>query len=174
MGSATRGPSRLLSRIIGRLRRLYNRYVARDMVRRNHRGAVRPLLCRLGAAEPERALMNKISRILETISIVALLILFVCCAQAKRLIPDDNLAYPILITLKSGNGTSISSGSGFYLNTATAIYLVTAKHVLASGFFDPKTNRVDVPDLIVEVLSYPKDLSSPQRNLLRNGLQDVA
>ena len=49
-----------------------------------------------------------------------------------RAMPDDNLAYPVLITLKTGGG------SGFYLNAKTAIYLVTAKHVL----FDPNTGKL--------------------------------
>jgi hypothetical protein len=49
---------------------------------------------------------------------------------AQRAIPDDNLAYPVLITL--GNG---SSGSGFFLNTSDAVYLVTAKHVLFNPAF---------------------------------------
>ena len=39
-------------------------------------------------------------------------------------LPQDNLAYPVLITIGK------SKGSGFFYNTATAMYLVTAKHVL--------------------------------------------
>jgi Trypsin-like peptidase domain len=46
-------------------------------------------------------------------------------APAQRAIPDNNLAYPVLITLGDG-----SSGSGFYLNAGGGLYLVTAKHVL--------------------------------------------
>lgn len=42
-----------------------------------------------------------------------------------RNIPDDNLAYPVLISLNTG-----SSGSGFQLITDTQLFLVTAKHVL--------------------------------------------
>jgi len=75
-------------------------------------------------------------------------------ASAQRAIPDDNLAYPVLITLKNG-----ATGSGFYLNTDKAIYLVTAKHVL----FDPATNRL--LDRELELLSYSRDPSDSTRNL---------
>jgi hypothetical protein len=42
-----------------------------------------------------------------------------------RDIPEDNLAYPVLIVFDNG-----SSGSCFLLNTEQKIYLITAKHVL--------------------------------------------
>jgi hypothetical protein len=42
-----------------------------------------------------------------------------------RDIPDDNLAYPILIELESG-----SSGSGFFVRLEDRLYFVSAKHVL--------------------------------------------
>jgi hypothetical protein len=73
---------------------------------------------------------------------------------AQRAIPDDNLAYPVLITLKNG-----VTGSGFYLNTGKAMYLVTAKHVL----LDPKTQML--LDVALELLSYSKDPSDSTRNL---------
>ncbi len=38
--------------------------------------------------------------------------------HARRTIPDDNLAYPVLVTLSTGG-----TGSGFFLNTAPATYL---------------------------------------------------
>jgi S1-C subfamily serine protease len=66
--------------------------------------------------------------------------------------PDDNLAYPVLITLKTGGG------SGFYLNAKTAIYLVTAKHVL----FDPNTGKL--LDTTFDLWSYSKDLSDSTPN----------
>jgi hypothetical protein len=75
-------------------------------------------------------------------------------AYAQRAIPDDNLAYPVLITLRNG-----STGSGFYLNNGKAIYLVTAKHVL----FDPITQRL--LDVALEALSYSKDPSDSTRNV---------
>jgi hypothetical protein len=76
-------------------------------------------------------------------------------AEAQRAIPDDNLAYPVLITLKNGN-----AGSGFYLNNGKAIYLVTAKHVL----FDPATQKL--LDVSLDLLSYSKDPADSTRNLL--------
>jgi len=65
---------------------------------------------------------------------------------AQRAIPEDNLAYPVLIKLGNGN-----FGSGFYLSTKDSTYLVTAKHVL----FDPATNRL--LDSRVALLSYSGD-----------------
>lgn len=76
-------------------------------------------------------------------------------AEAERAIPVDNLAYPVLITLKNGN-----TGSGFYLNTGKAVYLVTAKHVL----FDPATQKL--LDTTLDLLSYSKDPSDSARNLI--------
>ena len=83
-------------------------------------------------------------------------------AEAQRAIPDDNLAYPVLITLKNG-----STGSGFYLNTSKAVYLVTAKHVL----FDPKTQKL--LGTALELLSYSKDPSDSSRNLITVDLSAV-
>ena len=77
-------------------------------------------------------------------------------AVAKRAIPDDNLAYPVLITFKN-DGTT---GSGFYLNTDKAVYLVTARHVL----FNPDTHKPRGVE--IELLSYSKDPSDPRRNLV--------
>jgi S1-C subfamily serine protease len=75
-------------------------------------------------------------------------------AAPVRAIPADNLAYPVLITLKNG-----STGSGFYISTGQGAYLVTAKHVL----FDPKTNKL--VDVALDLLSYAKDPSDSKRNL---------
>jgi len=85
-------------------------------------------------------------------------------ASAKRQIPDDNLAYPVLITLQSG-GRTIGSGSGIYINADDATYLVTARHVLAPGLPDPQTKQIQVPDLRIELLSYSKELPVPQSNV---------
>ena len=49
-------------------------------------------------------------------------------AHARRDIPDDNLAYPVLFV--SSVGTKTKTGSGFYMNTDKSIYFVTARHVL--------------------------------------------
>ena len=42
-----------------------------------------------------------------------------------KILPDRNLAYPVLINLADGG-----SGSGFFVNTGDAAYLVTANHVI--------------------------------------------
>ncbi len=76
-------------------------------------------------------------------------------AAAQRAIPDDNLAYPVLITFAHGN-----TGSGFFLNSGKAIYLVTAKHVL----FDPNTHVLI--ETHADLLSYSKDPSDPTTNRL--------
>lgn len=75
-------------------------------------------------------------------------------AEARRAIPDDNLAYPVLITFKG------STGSGFFLNVHEDIFLVTAKHV----FFDPNTQKLRESQ--AELLSYSKDLSDQESNLI--------
>lgn len=84
---------------------------------------------------------------------LALLVFFAGTATAQREIPDDNLAYPVLITLGNGN-----FGSGFFLNTKDSVYLVTAKHVL----FDPTNQRLF--DQHATLLSYSKDLSDSTPN----------
>ena len=69
--------------------------------------------------------------------------------------PDDNLAYPVLITLKNGG-----TGTGFYVNANKGMYFVTAKHVL----FDMNTGAL--LDSVFDLLSYSKDLSDPTPNSL--------
>src|ERR1700722_4487530 len=79
--------------------------------------------------------------------------------DAQPAIPEDNLAYPVLITLKNG-----STGSGFFLNTSHATYLVTANHVISDPFIvDPKTKQYK-PESEIELLSYSKDPSDTTRN----------
>ena len=73
----------------------------------------------------------------------------------NRALPDDNLAYPVLITFKNG----LSSGSGFYVATDAAMYFVTAKHVL----FNPATDKLF--DMKCDLVSYSKDLSDPAPNV---------
>jgi hypothetical protein len=60
-------------------------------------------------------------------------------AQAQRAIPDDNLGYPVLITLPG-----VGTGSGFYINATKYTYLVTAKHVL----FNPQSNQILGPHIV--------------------------
>lgn len=57
-----------------------------------------------------------------------MIVLIFCVQQsafAFRDLPDNNLSYPVLITLSNN-----STGSGFYLNSGDRYFLVTARHVL--------------------------------------------
>lgn len=74
-------------------------------------------------------------------------------ARAQRAIPDDNLAYPVLVQLQG------SEASGFYLNTPEWVYLVTAKHVL----FNNKTGQLLSSQMTL--LSYPRNPNEPGRNV---------
>jgi hypothetical protein len=84
--------------------------------------------------------------------------------SAQRSIPDDNLAYPVLITLRPKDPASAASGasaSGFFLNTGDGQYLVTARHT----FFDLKTGSLLAES--AELISYPGDPKDLGRNHLR-------
>ncbi len=62
-------------------------------------------------------------------------------AIARRDIPDDNLAHPVLIY--SDNGVT---GSGFYLTADKSIYLVTARHVLFNETISKLTSTLESQD----------------------------
>lgn len=72
-----------------------------------------------------------------------------------RFIPDDNLSYPVLITLSNGG-----TGSGFFLNTSDSSYLVTAKHVL----FDMGSSRLLSEE--ATLMSQPKDPAEAGKNIV--------
>jgi S1-C subfamily serine protease len=88
-------------------------------------------------------------------------------ADEQRAIPEDNLAYPVLILVKNG-----STGSGFFVNTGKDVYLVTAKHVL----FDEQTKKLPECGLDektqkplicgFELVSYSKDPAEQARNVI--------
>jgi hypothetical protein len=63
----------------------------------------------------------------------------------SRLIPADNLSYPVLIRIGA------TSGSGFYLATEKDVFLVTAGHVL----FEPDRRTLIATQ--AEALSYASD-----------------
>jgi hypothetical protein len=80
-------------------------------------------------------------------------------------IPDDNLAYPVLITVPNFS----FNGSGFYLNTDNGTFLVTAKHVL----FEPKTEKEPNRKLrstVIDALSYLKEPSDLRPNIFEFNL----
>jgi hypothetical protein len=110
--------------------------------------------------------MSRCNQIGRLFLAMALTLVSVNLAEARRMIPDDNLAYPVLIILKTKSGATIGFGSGVYFGTAGAEYLVTAKHVIAQGLPDEKTHQAEVPDLVLQLVSYSKDLPTPERILL--------
>jgi S1-C subfamily serine protease len=71
-----------------------------------------------------------------------------------RSIPDNNLAYPVLIQI--GN----SVGTGFFSNVNSAVYLVTARHVL----FDPNSSQL-ISDKAI-LTSYSQDVNDNTPNIL--------
>jgi S1-C subfamily serine protease len=81
--------------------------------------------------------------------------------KAHRAIPDDNLAYPVLVMFKA------SEGSGFFLNADKGVYLVTAKHVL----LDPQTKQLR--DKTLQILSYSKEPSNPDSNIATLDLETL-
>lgn len=92
-----------------------------------------------------------------------------------RNIPDDNLAYPILINLNTG-----SSGSGFLLNTETNVYLVTAKHVLFDNGNLRATNATlicqtkDVDDDTTTIIEADLNIIQQSAQLFQHANKDVA
>jgi hypothetical protein len=111
---------------------------------------------------------------MKTLSRGLLLLFTVFCsvtpAKAQRAIPEDNLAYPVLITItkllpsasagKAPTPVPVENGSGFFLNNGKFVYLVTAKHVL----FDPKEHTLlgDGATLI----AYPRNVNDTGRFLI--------
>lgn len=80
-----------------------------------------------------------------------------------RYLPDDNLSYPILITLDDE-----SKGSGFYLNYREKnIYVVTARHVL---YINEKKEEKDsdsfkLKTAKITVVSYDRDIKNLKQNI---------
>ncbi|MFC1592663.1 serine protease [Candidatus Omnitrophota bacterium] len=71
-------------------------------------------------------------------------------AEARRVIPDNNLRYPIHVTLGDG-----SKGSGFYFRHDNRVYFVTARHVL----FEKDKNNFILISTKADLLSYSPDLA---------------
>jgi len=86
-------------------------------------------------------------------------------AESGRDIPDDNLAYPVLIEGSNGN-----TGSGFYLNTEKATFLVTALHVLMAT---PEKLPEKLLSPGITCLSYAKNPSEKDMNLLSLDLETL-
>jgi len=80
-------------------------------------------------------------------------------ALARRDLPDNNLAYPVLIVLKDG-----SKASGFYLHDPNFCYFVTAKHVLfnippqeASIKVDDFSKNKEFPENLKDKIKYDSE-----------------
>lgn len=87
--------------------------------------------------------------------LIALALIVPGQGRADRAIPDDNLAYPVLVSLDTG-----SRGSGFFLRTATKVCLVTAAHVL----FDETSGNLKGKK--AKLLSYSRDPKEAGRNVI--------
>jgi len=111
--------------------------------------------------------MRRWSQIARSLVAIALSLASIDLTQARRMIPDDNLAYPVLIILQNKSGATLGFGSGIYFLTANAQYLVTAKHVIAPGLPDEKTHQSEISDLVLQLVSYSKDLPTPKRSVLK-------
>jgi hypothetical protein len=83
---------------------------------------------------------------------------------SARAIPDDNLAYPVLVTLGDN-----SSASGFFLNDGHAVYLVTARHVLYKNKppqqIAPNQDPWELRSGTGTLVSYSKDPADSTQNL---------
>lgn len=90
-----------------------------------------------------------------SLGIVICLVFSASLVQAQRAIPDDNLAYPVLVQF------SDSLASGFYLNGTNSVYLVTAKHVL----FGPPVNHTN--NGVMSLLSYDRDPKEKGTNVVQ-------
>jgi len=99
--------------------------------------------------------MKNISVVFKVLVFLIFLSLFVQVKNihAFRDIPEDNLAYPVLL-MSEKIGGKVTTGSGFFLRDGQTIYLITARHVL----FDSSS---------VELKELPKNLNIPYHILYR-------
>lgn len=79
-----------------------------------------------------------------------------------RQIPEDNLSYPVLLTIGE------SAGTGFFLNTDTGTFLITAKHVL----YNPQTGVQFGAH--AKIISYPKEHAETEKNVFVLDLQALS
>ena len=94
--------------------------------------------------------------------LIAFLFIATGKGQADRAIPDDNLAYPVLVRLDNG-----SAGSGFFLNNNKNIFFVTAAHVL----FDEKSGGIIAKR--ATLLSYSKNPKETEKNIIELDLSNL-
>jgi hypothetical protein len=99
-----------------------------------------------------------------SVSYCLIILLQATVAQAQRAIPPDNLAYPVLIVLDTGQ-----SASGFYLSTEKHVYFVTGKHVLFE--FNKGQKKWILIGKRARCLSYPEDPNDSGHILLEFNLE---
>lgn len=90
--------------------------------------------------------------------LIVALIIFIPTVRADefRALPDDNLAYPVLLISEQIDGRR-NTGSGFYYIDDKAIYFVTARHVLFPETSTKLTilpGNLDIPYHLISRLSY--------------------
>lgn len=76
-------------------------------------------------------------------------------------LPTDNLAYPILLLLKSGG-----SGTGFFVNLGGQSYLVTARHVLLNKNGEMKSD-------LMRLIAQPRDINADDRTVFELQLDEL-
>ena len=103
--------------------------------------------------------MNSLN-ILRRALLLWMLIALASLSHGSRAIPDDNLSYPVLVTIGDK-----SNASGFYLRDGIHLYFVTARHVLFESNQDTLKSQYAV------CLSYSEDPNDTNKNLLRFDLE---
>ena len=78
-----------------------------------------------------------VSRKMITLFLFVAVLLFLKNAEAKRDIPDNNLAYPALIIIDEH-----FSGSGFFYRSGSCLYFITARHVLFNAIFSVELEKL--------------------------------
>jgi hypothetical protein len=103
--------------------------------------------------------------------VVALGMMPIDDAWARRAIPNTYLTYPVLIASKTAQTSR--NGCGFYVNAERATYLVTARHVLADGLLPVDSISAKLPDAELQLSSYSKDLPLRKRIVLAANLSGL-
>lgn len=94
--------------------------------------------------------------------IIIFTVLFFSEAIAIRDIPDDNLSYPVLITLDND-----SKSSGFYLTDEKYTYFITARHTI----FNKTNSGYVLKSKKAKAVSYPRDINDTGRIVLNLDLE---
>jgi hypothetical protein len=82
-------------------------------------------------------------------------------ALAQRALPDDNLAYPVLVRIPPSTSFGGEEASGFFINTSASSYFVTAKHVV----FGQNGHLLGPTMLLLSYQNDPKESGANQLSL---------